>query len=103
MANPEHLAILKEGVEVWNRWRQDQRKSHGEERLDLRGAELRSADLVKVNFGRSYTTSRRGGMCFVYIDLRGADLSGALLMGLIFWRLISLRLASLELILLVPF
>jgi len=55
MANPEHLAILMQGVEVWNRWRQEQRKSHGKERLDLRGAELRSADLVKVDFGGSYT------------------------------------------------
>jgi uncharacterized protein YjbI with pentapeptide repeats len=81
MANPEHLAILKQGVEVWNRWRQEQRKSHGEERLDLRGAELRSADLVKINFGRSYITSRHGGLRFSYVDLRGADLSGALLMG----------------------
>ena len=23
MANPEHLAKLKEGVEAWNRWRED--------------------------------------------------------------------------------
>jgi uncharacterized protein YjbI with pentapeptide repeats len=81
MANAKHLAILKQGVEVWNRWRQEQRKSYGEERLDLRGAELRSADLVKVNFGRSYITSRHGGMHFAYVDLRGADLSEALLMG----------------------
>lgn len=21
MANPEHLAILKQGVEIWNKWR----------------------------------------------------------------------------------
>ena len=23
MANPEHLAILKQGVEVWNQWRDE--------------------------------------------------------------------------------
>jgi len=23
MANPEHLAILKQGVKAWNEWRQD--------------------------------------------------------------------------------
>jgi hypothetical protein len=23
MANPEHLAILKQGVEVWNKWRDE--------------------------------------------------------------------------------
>jgi hypothetical protein len=30
MANPEHLVILKQGVEVWNRWREDhpRRRSH---------------------------------------------------------------------------
>ena len=31
MANPEHLAILKRGVEVWNEWRED----HPETRPDL--------------------------------------------------------------------
>ena len=33
MANPEHLEILKQGVEIWNRWRLDigdfsRRKEH---------------------------------------------------------------------------
>ncbi len=23
MANPEHLGILKQGVEVWNQWREE--------------------------------------------------------------------------------
>ncbi len=23
MANPEHLAILKQGVELWNKWRDE--------------------------------------------------------------------------------
>ena len=26
MANPEHLAKLKEGVEAWNKWRKDNPK-----------------------------------------------------------------------------
>ena len=41
MANEEHLAILKQGVDTWNRWRQ--------EKLDvvpdLDGADLMNADL----------------------------------------------------------
>jgi hypothetical protein len=23
MINPEHLAILKQGVEIWNKWREE--------------------------------------------------------------------------------
>ena len=59
MANPEHLEILKQGVEVWNRWR---KKSPEVEpnltRADLIGANLREANLHEA-------------------DLSGADLSGA--------------------------
>lgn len=37
MANQEHLALFKQGAEVWNQWRQDQRNI----RPDLSGADLR--------------------------------------------------------------
>ena len=63
MANPEHLEILKQGVEVWNEW---QRKNFLT-RPDLRGANLRNADLLEANLR--------------YADLREADLTGADLMG----------------------
>ena len=53
MANAEHLAKLKEGVEVWNQWR---RENLGVP-PDLIGADLRGATLT------------------------GADLRGALLRG----------------------
>lgn len=36
MANPEHLDILKQGVKVWNQWRDIIPKG----RLDLTGANL---------------------------------------------------------------
>jgi hypothetical protein len=37
MANPEHLAILMEGVDIWNRWRGENLAAL---RIDLSGAEL---------------------------------------------------------------
>jgi uncharacterized protein YjbI with pentapeptide repeats len=59
MANPEHLRILGQGIEVWNRWRQD----NPEVLPDLEGASLKRAILVRANIVRAF--------------LRGADLEGA--------------------------
>jgi uncharacterized protein YjbI with pentapeptide repeats len=59
MVNNEHLALLKQGVEVWNDWR----KNNGGVKPNLRGAEMLSARLDRADL--------RGA------DLRGADLSGA--------------------------
>jgi uncharacterized protein YjbI with pentapeptide repeats len=61
MANPEHLEILKQGVEQWNKWRE----RHFEVRPDLRMANLLVADLQEANLRRA--------------DLRGASLKGAVL------------------------
>ncbi len=61
MANPEHLEILKQGVEQWNKWREQ----HFEVRPDLRMANLVVADLQEANLRR--------------VDLRGASLKGAVL------------------------
>ena len=55
MANQEQLAILKQGVKVWNQWRQD----HAFIKTDLYGANLGGADLYDA-------------------DLRDADLYHAL-------------------------
>ena len=41
MANQVHLDILKQGIEVWNKWRNE----HPEIRPDLREADLRFANL----------------------------------------------------------
>jgi hypothetical protein len=54
MPNQAHLALLQQGVKTWNAWRAEQ----GNERVDLRGADLRGAELEDA-------------------DLRWADLSGA--------------------------
>ncbi len=47
MANSEHVAKLREGVEAWNRWRMQL----GNQLLvpDLIGADLSGADLVGAN------------------------------------------------------
>ncbi len=46
MANPEHLAKLKEGIEAWNKWREE----NPNETIDLKEANLGDANLVGVNF-----------------------------------------------------
>ena len=45
MANKEHLAILKQGVEVWDAWRRE----YLDVRLDLSKADLSGADLSKAD------------------------------------------------------
>lgn len=66
MANPEHIKILKKGVEVWNAWA----TAHPEiipdfSFADLRRAHLNNAQLKYANLS--------------YAKLSGADLSGAYL------------------------
>lgn len=68
MANPEHLKILMQGVEVWNKWRED----HPEEFLDLRGAKLGASKFFPTKFV---------GTDFIGEDILRTDLSGALLSG----------------------
>jgi len=57
MANPEHLAILKQGVKAWNFWRGQNR----DEFPNLTGTILRSANLRGANLAN--------------VNLYGADLS----------------------------
>ena len=46
MANPEHVEILKQGVDVWNKWREDNRGI----RPDLIDGEFGAINLKKVFF-----------------------------------------------------
>lgn len=46
MANPEHLKILKQGVKVWNKWREE----NPEVKPDLSGVNLKSKKLSSINF-----------------------------------------------------
>lgn len=69
MANPEHLKILKQGVEVWNRWRKENPELVPElENVDLEGAYLDEANLANAIL--------RGGN-LEHVFLRDANLQGA--------------------------
>ncbi len=66
MANKKHLAIIKKGVDVWNKWREGNPDIVPDlVDANLRGVYLRNADLSRAN-------------------LTGADLSGAVLLETIF-------------------
>ncbi|MHC5863033.1 pentapeptide repeat-containing protein [Nostoc sp.] len=69
MANEEHLAILKEGVEIWNEWRQ----SNLNIIPDLSQANLSRIELVKINFQQCYLQ----GCNFDQTNLTYANLSNA--------------------------
>jgi TIR domain/Pentapeptide repeats (8 copies) len=84
MANPEHLAILKQGVETWNKWR----KINSPIRPDLKDVDLREtylvdADLREVNFSNArfgdanLNTALLGGAFLEFVDFREAFLVGA--------------------------
>ena len=67
MANPEHLAILKRGVTIWNSWRETNHLAGrpGWCEVDLSRAKLRSAKLWEINLHEA--------------DLSGVDFRGATL------------------------
>ena len=71
MANPEHVEILKQGVEVWNRWREENPDINPDfidtdlSGANLNGANLASAVLTEANLTRA--------------DLRRANLTSAVL------------------------
>ena len=71
MANPEHLGILKKGVEVWNKWR----KENEVEDVHLRGANLSGANLSRASLSRASLS--RASLCDA--NLNRADLSRAYL------------------------
>ena len=64
MANPEHLAILKKGVDAWNQWRM---RSH-QITPDLSGANLAEYALVGFNFTGTHLHN---------VNLAGAQLSNS--------------------------
>jgi hypothetical protein len=88
MANPEHLQILKRGVDVWNGWRVE----HTDVRLDLSRADLSNADLSNANLSRAdlgradlsranLSRANLDGADLSLANLNNADLIGAGLIG----------------------
>lgn len=67
MANEEQLAILCQGVEVWNKWREE----NPDIKIDLSEADLGEAKLTGINF--SQVRLRRVNL--YKAELSGADLS----------------------------
>jgi hypothetical protein len=73
MANKEHLKIIKQGVKVWNQWREENPLVEP----DLSGASLSEADLFGSNLSwTNLSEANLGGANLCRADLSGADLSG---------------------------
>ncbi|MCP4112139.1 MAG: pentapeptide repeat-containing protein [Desulfobacteraceae bacterium] len=50
MANQKHLEILRQGVDVWNKWREDNPDVVPDlQEVNLQGADLQGISLQKVN------------------------------------------------------
>jgi Pentapeptide repeats (8 copies) len=64
MANEEQLSILKQGVEVWNKWIWENRPAY----IDLRGSDFKGANLQDFDFERADLSES---------NLRGANLGAA--------------------------
>ena len=71
MANPEPLAILKQGVETWNAWREE----HPDRGIDLSDKDLSAMNLTGVNLQRvKLTNTNLSGAILTRADLREARL-----------------------------
>lgn len=86
MANEEHLAILMQGVEAWNKWREKYPKIQPNlSNADLRESNLNGSNLSKANLngadlsGSRLRESDLGGAYLRYTYLSGANLSRAYL------------------------
>ncbi len=88
MANPEQLAILKQGVKVWNEWRNTTLIQKGPEfKPDLSDADLSAADLSQAILEKTdltatnLTKANLTNTNLIAADLSAAILSGAILVG----------------------
>ncbi|ABW33358.1 pentapeptide repeat-containing protein [Acaryochloris marina] len=84
MANEEQLSLLKQGVEAWNSWREENLdveidlSSADLRNADLRDADLRDADLFNADlFNASLSNASLSGADLTNANLRDASLSNA--------------------------
>lgn len=108
IANPEHLAILNQGVKEWNKWREDGprvkpdfiKANLSQAKLskanlvnaDMRGADLRNSDLSGANLSNvkliqaNLTGADLRNACLSRANLTQANLCGANLSNAYLWR-----------------
>ncbi len=81
MANEEHLAILKQGVDAWNKWRKENPQTQPDLSLAyLVVAHLSSADFSMAHLiGANLRGAHLNGAKLAEAHLSGADLIGAYL------------------------
>jgi uncharacterized protein YjbI with pentapeptide repeats len=78
MADDQQIKILKEGVQAWNRWREE----NPETVPDLKAADLSRRSLEGINFKRArLENSNLGGSNLSDANLHGANLAGTMLIG----------------------
>ncbi|MEM9502980.1 MAG: TIR domain-containing protein [Cyanobacteria bacterium P01_E01_bin.43] len=76
MANEKQVALLRQGIEAWNRWREE----NPDEAIDLRDADLSGANLSGANLRDANLT----GANLTGANLTGANLTGANLSDVLF-------------------
>jgi len=70
MANPQHLAIFKQGVQAWNAWREENPTVHP----DLSDAKLDDIDMRFAHLdGVNFRLSKLNRIDFAFASLREAD------------------------------
>jgi hypothetical protein len=86
MANDEHVALLKQGVAAWNKWRDENPSTRPNlYKADLSGANLMEANLIEANFsgahlfkadlsGANLFRTRLSGANLIEANLDGANL-----------------------------
>ncbi len=71
MPNAEQIAIINQGVEVWNQWREE----NPDVEIDLSGVQFKNQDLHRVNFrGANLHGTDFSSSVLAWADLRDADL-----------------------------
>jgi uncharacterized protein YjbI with pentapeptide repeats len=87
MASKEHVALLKQGVEAWNRWRRENPEAHPDlSQAQLTGAHLIEVDLSDTNlFWADLAHANLHKADFTRASLFGANLYGANLHKAVLW------------------